>query len=172
MALLACVWFWWSALSFGSLQPSRVIGIAIIETALLVSSGLLIRNGLSLQKQSAFATDQNRQSFQSFRIVVALEAAAIIVLVAIALGTHRPELAPLFTAIVVGLHFIPLARIFQAPFYAVVGVAIVVWCFFCWLVFRGNLVAAYGCFGTGTLLWSLSAWHSIRGWQVVRSLRA
>jgi len=172
MALLACVWFWWSALSFGSLKPSQVGGIAIIETALLLSSGLLIRSGISLRKRFAFATDHDRQSLRSFRIVVAWEAAAIIVLVAIALALRHPELAPLFTAIVVGVHFIPLARIFQVPFYALVGAAVIVWCLFCWIVFRGNLVAAYGCFGTGTLLWALSAWQSIRGWQVVRSLRA
>ena len=67
---------------------------------------------------------------------------------------HRPDLAPVFAAIVVGLHFLPLGKIFRQARYYFWGIAITLWCVFCAFSFRSNMLVAWSNTGTGVLLWA------------------
>ncbi len=69
---------------------------------------------------------------------------------------------------IVGLHFLPLARVFRYPPHLPTGIALLLWA----LIFPRLLkdaagpLSAYGPFGAGTILWSATAWiiwHQ-RGW--------
>ena len=55
---------------------------------------------------------QLRNVSASRQVVVVLEFTAIAILATIAYAFHRPDLAPVFAATVVGLHFLPLGKIF------------------------------------------------------------
>jgi len=63
-------------------------------------------------------------SGQSFFIVVALEGAATFLAVNLAANLGHPQLEMPAVALVVGLHFLPLARIFRRPAYVATGLAL------------------------------------------------
>jgi len=57
---------------------------------------------------------------------------------------HRADLAPDWCAMIVGLHFLPLAKIFRAPNLSVLGSLMMLWCALCWALFRSNTIAISG----------------------------
>lgn len=60
-----------------------------------------------------------------------------------AYAIHRPDLAPVFAAMVVGLHFLPLGKIFRQARYYGWGAAIALWCTICAFSFRSNTLVAW-----------------------------
>jgi hypothetical protein len=107
---------------------------------------------------------------KQFIVVVIFEFTAIAILSMIAHVIHRPDLAPVLAAIVVGLHFLPLGKIFRQPRYYFWGIAIMLWCVFCAFSFRSNMLVAWSNVGTGVLLWACCAHGLLRARGIVRSL--
>jgi hypothetical protein len=79
-------------------------------------------------------------------------------------------LAPVLAATVVGLHFLPLAKIFRQARYYLWGIAITLWCGVCAILFRSNTLVAWSNIGTGVLLWANCAHGLLRARGIVRSL--
>ncbi len=74
---------------------------------------------------------------------------------------------------IVGLHFLPLARVFRYPPHLATGIALLLWALvFPWLLKdSAGPLSAYGPFGAGTALWAATAWiiwHQ-RGWLADRT---
>jgi len=61
---------------------------------------------------------------RSFFVVVALEGLGVFVAVNLAANLHHPALTMPAIGLVVGLHFLPLAKIFRAPSYRLTGLAL------------------------------------------------
>ncbi len=57
-----------------------------------------------------------------FGLVFGLETLAILVAVAVLNGIHQPDYSPCAIAVIVGIHFFPLAPLFKAPIYNVTGI--------------------------------------------------
>ncbi len=83
---------------------------------------------------------------------------------------QRPDLGADWALLVVGVHYLPLARIFRAPILAVLGVLITVWCVFCWVQFRADNLVIGVTLGTGILLWLASATAMVRARRIAHSL--
>jgi hypothetical protein len=107
---------------------------------------------------------------KSFLVVVLVEVLALFLVSVLAYRLHRPDLAPDWCAIVVGLHFLPLAKIFRAPHLGVIGMLITLWCLLCWALFRANALVISAAIGTGILLWAASVSALVRARKIVHSL--
>jgi hypothetical protein len=83
---------------------------------------------------------------------------------------HRSDLAADWIAIVVGLHFLPLRKLFHNPVYSAVGIAIVLCCFLCWMLSRTNVLTAWATTGTGIVLWAASVYGFLRARQFARGI--
>jgi hypothetical protein len=100
----------------------------------------------------AAPTTADRKTARDFQIVLALEWIPILVAVVIFNRIRRPDFILPTIALIVGLHFIPLARVFHAPLYYASGAAMVA-------VAIAGFVAqppgrqAIACVGSGVVLW-------------------
>jgi hypothetical protein len=166
MAFMAGIWFLWS----NAFTAPQLGIIALAEIALFTGAALTIRRGKALRAQIPCEAESDDGSTRAFYVVFAIEFVLILVLDIFSLNVlHRVDLVPFFTSLVVGAHFIPLARIFRTPSHAVFGSAIVAWCVICWFAFPTQIGIAT-CIGTGVVLWGLSLSLLLRGRRDARSV--
>ena len=103
-----------------------------------------------------------------FGLVFGVETAAIVLAVALLNVIHYTGYIPCAIALIVGVHFFPLAPLFKAPIYYVTG-------------FVGCAIALAGLFSTdavlrqkvvsisfGLLLWATAVWIVWKGFSAVR----
>ncbi|MGA9883833.1 MAG: hypothetical protein WBQ34_08955 [Candidatus Acidiferrales bacterium] len=171
VSIFGGIWLCWGLSIIGAFTPARVAALVVIEIAFLAGSVYFIRKGGELRKQRPPLPEAARRKITKwYWITVVAEVVLILAAVNVAANIHRPELIPDWIAIVVGLHFFPLAKIFRAPSMAYIGTAMVLWCVFCWIAFRGNTLGAAAAFGAGALLWIASASALLRARKSVRAL--
>ncbi len=143
-----------------------------IELFLLACSIYVIRKGRLLRKQYPPMPASPRQAIRkSFLLVVFMEVVALLLVWILANRLHRPDLATDWCAMVVGLHFLPLARIFRALHLGVIGMLMTLWCVLCWSLFRSNALVISVTIGTGILLWAASVSALFRARKIVHSLQ-
>ncbi len=123
MAFFGAMWGF-LAVSFtnGSLQLAGYLTIGLVTLALLGAVMRVLRYARSLPEISLpeEAGEGKRISIY-FGIVFGLEF-ALIAVVAIALGrAHLQQLIPPAVALIVGIHFFPLARLFRVSMYWLTG---------------------------------------------------
>lgn len=104
-----------------------------------------------------------------FHAIAALEAAGCALAVILALAWHRPELVAAGISLVVGLHFLPLARWFRVPLYYVVGTAIIVCDILAWVLLRSSAITVSVGFTTGLILWTVAVYGLLRSRRLVRA---
>ncbi len=121
---------------------------------LFACSVYFIRKGRLLSKQCPAAAISRRHSILKWFLLVALIEVLAIALVAIlANRLHRADLATVWCAMIVGLHFLPIAKIFRAPQFGVLGILMILWCVVSWVLFQSSAIAISASIGTGILLW-------------------
>jgi hypothetical protein len=87
-----------------------------IELFLRACSIYVIRKGRLLRKKYPPVSASTRHGIlKSFLLVVLIELLALSLVSILAYRLRRPDLATDWYAMVVGLHFLPLAKIFRAP---------------------------------------------------------
>ncbi|MGH9406207.1 MAG: hypothetical protein ACRD3D_10280 [Terriglobia bacterium] len=140
-----------------------------LELLLVGCSIYAIREGRRLRRQSPLVPASTRKSFL---VVVLWEVLALALVSILAWRLHRWDLGSDWCAMVVGLHFLPLARVFRAPRLAVIGFVMTLWCVLCLVLFRSNTLVVSVTLGTGTLLWigCVSALHRAR--RIRQSLKS
>ena len=122
---------------------------------LFACSIYFIRQGRLLRKQCPAAGASTRPSILKWFLLVTLVEVLAIALVAILANLlHRADLATDWCAMIVGLHFLPLAKIFRAPHLGVLGILMILWCVLSWALFQSNAIAISVSLGTGILLWA------------------
>jgi hypothetical protein len=146
-------------------------GFGVLALSLWGCSVYFIRKGRLLRKRFPSPPASARRAIlRSFLLVVLLEVLAIALVVIVGGYLRRPDLATDWCAMVVGLHLLPLAKIFRAPFQAVFGVLITVWCFVAWALFRSNALVISVAIGTGLLLCGTAAWSLWNARRIAESL--
>jgi len=131
-----------------------------------------MRTGRAMRRQlPASSLSEPRFPAKPFIIVVLVEVLAIVVVVFAARHAHRPDLATDGCALVIGLHYLPLARIFRAPMLAALGVVMSLWCIVSWVLFQFNSLVIAATIGTGILLWATSVAVLLRARSIARALR-
>jgi hypothetical protein len=164
-------WLGWGLGIAHAFTPTVIILFDVFGILLLGFSIYFIRKGRSLRRNyPASSNAQSQRMRKRFIVVVVLEFTAIAILGRIAYAHHRPDLAPVLAAAVVGLHFLPLGKIFRQDRYYLWGIAITLWCGVCAILFRSNTLVAWNNIGTGVLLWANCAHGLLRARAIVRSL--
>jgi hypothetical protein len=140
---------------------------------LLGCSIYLIRKGHRLRKESPATGAVAKSSVRKWFLLLTLAEVIAIALVAIVANQlHRDDLAADWCAMVVGLHFLPLAKIFRAPRYIVLGILMIVWCALCWALFQSSTIPIAASIGTGVLLWGSCVASLFRARQIAQSTGA
>lgn len=112
-------WLLWGASFLGARARIWLVVIGILSCTILAWCVACFRYIRRRQPPSA---DGNKPSFGwPYRIVVLIEVLLIGGGTSYVSAHHRPDLVPIVIAIVVGLHFFPLAKIFKVPGVYVLG---------------------------------------------------
>ena len=151
--------------------PVVIVLFDVIGLLILGSSIYFIRKGRALRRNYPASSDPAAQRIRKqFTVVVILEFMAIAILGETAYAIHRPDLAPVLAAMVVGLHFLPLGKIFRQARYYGWGAAIALWCTLCAFLFRSDTLVAWNNIGTGLLLWACCTHGLLRSRRIAHSL--
>jgi len=112
---------WWVV---GTAMAGR--GSLLMYVVGLATSAVLIALGWHRAGQTTDAPDARRHRGRVVGIASAVEGVAILVAVNVLANTGRQDLIAPVVAIIVGLHFLPLARFLPAPIYYLTGALLVV----------------------------------------------
>lgn len=142
------------------------------ELVLMGFSITLLRSGRLLAKRFPLPPEERRPVLRAFLVLLLAEVIAILLVLILAERMGRTDLMADWCALVVGLHFFPLARIFRAPQMVVIGAASTLWSLLCWALFRGNVLTIAVSVGTGVLFWARCVASLVRTWGIRRQLAA
>jgi hypothetical protein len=164
-------WLGWGLGTARAFTPAVIAVFDVCGILLLGCSIYFIRKGKSLRRSYPASSNQlaEKKMRKQFVVVVVSELAMIVILGWVADARHRPDLAPVLAATVVGLHFLPLGKIFRQARYYWWGIAMTLWCGICVILFRSDRLVAWSNIGTGVLLWAICTDGLLRARVVLRS---
>ena len=114
----------------------------------------------------------NRKISRAFLWINVVQWAVIFAAAQVLGALHRMDWLYATVIAIVGLHFLPLARLFRYPPHLPTGLGLLAWALlFPWLLQdSGGPLSAGGPFGAGLVLWAATAWiiWQQRGWLAGR----
>lgn len=129
MTLFGTAWLAWGLHSMQADSPWLIAALVLPAIALLVPGFGMFQLGRRATKRAAPLTaDQKRaqrQMGRTYGIVVGAEGLLIFLAVNVLTNLHLDPYIMTAVAAIVGLHFLPLARLFRVPLYYWVGGVIV-----------------------------------------------
>jgi hypothetical protein len=151
-ALFGSAWMFWTA---AFVQTARNTSLALVAvTAVVIGAWAVSRVRVGRRYEDSAA---DRERWASIAPLFWIDTAAEWVLGAgavIALAHFRRySLIPQFLGVIIGLHFLPLARLLRAPRYYIMGTAIVACVLASLLVPEGSIRNVIACAGIGLPMW-------------------
>lgn len=174
IAMAGAGWLGWG-LSVAQVYNAVVAPIfGTVAISLWVLSIYAMRTGRALCRQLPESSlPESPFPTRSFAVVLVIEGIAVVLVILLAAGhAHRPDLATDGCALVVGLHYVPLARIFRAPKLAALGILVALWCIISWVFFRSSALVIAVTAGTGTLMWATAVAVLLWARSAARTLRS
>jgi hypothetical protein len=151
------------------------VGVAVVLMAIGIG---VLRGVLRLPGAMPARTPEERAIFRRFLRVGIAEFLAFMVLNPVCVILHRPELIVPLDVTIVGVHFLPLARIFRVPRYYPLGALFCSMAILTLLIFPenaqvGNAIAWYVVPGLGCapVAWLTAGANLREAWQFVRESR-
>jgi hypothetical protein len=172
-AMFGSGWLGWGlgvtkAFEIGFVGPA----LGLLTIFLCACSIYTIVNGRRLRRKfPPLPASARRAVIRPFIVVLIAECVAIGLVVVIAYLREREDIAAAGCALVVGLHFLPLAKIFRAPRLAVFGILIALWCVLCLIFYRSQALVISVSIGTGILLWASSITTLLRARKIAHYLK-
>jgi len=159
-------------------SPWVLIASLIIGIALFASGCLLIFTSRELPNQVPYAAGKRRKNTGGwFNIIFLAEGLAIVIAIAVCNAAGQTELIPLVIALIVGIHFFPLAYFFQVRIYYYTGallclLPVITWIFVPFHVTLKeqpiDLYMSVVGFGSSSILWGTSLVICLMGRRLVR----
>jgi len=122
-AVFAALWTNWASPMLSALPATygwtAIFVVAAISGTLLLAGVSTIRSGRRLSRTTGIRDAAPRGMRGKFTLVLIGEVAALNVAAYLLIGHHMAQYLAPAVAVVVGLHFLPLAKIFRAPHYFV-----------------------------------------------------
>ncbi len=113
----------WSIFAIDTLSARWVLGGVVVLTSVLLMFGIsVIRAAALLPRSTAPRTTEERSLSRRFGVVALGEVIAFATINPIAAMTGHAALIPSLNLAIIGLHFLPLAWLFDVPRYYVMGV--------------------------------------------------
>ena len=153
MTVFGFFWLGWAVTVSGRNPAVAWPALYGVFIALVGASIYTIRKGNARAAFTAAPDSSWRLVRGRFHVITGMEAGGCALAVALALVWHRPELVALGISLVVGLHFLPLARLFRVRIYYLVGRAIVLCDLLGWVFLRSTAITASVGVTTGLILW-------------------
>lgn len=151
-ALSGSAWMFWTA-AFA--QTARNASLALIAVVTLTFGAWTVSRIKVARRYQDSAADRER--WASIALLFWIDTAAEWALGAGAVITPahmgRYSLIPQFLGVIIGLHFLPLAKLLAAPRYYIMGTAIVVCVLASLLVPEGSVRNVIPCAGIGLPMW-------------------
>jgi len=149
------LWLGWGYAKVARFMPVLwLVLYAAAATLLMLAVRVLHRGNVRLRAASPASGAMGwRRNGGAFRRVLKAEAIGCGLVVLLCAATFRFDLLAAGIALVVGLHFLPLARLFQLPVYYGTGIAIMAVAVFGVVHFAGPAATVAVGLGTGTILW-------------------
>ena len=176
MAIFGFIWLGWgfsvssafTNFSSGSLAPAiRWLSFYAVFVGLLVVSVQAVRKSKKRMMALSVSPKDFRSGFgKSFRVIALFEGIGCGVVALLAIAFHRLDLLAAGISFVVGLHFLPLGRLFRFPAYYVAGILIVVFDLVSIVLLRAESITLSVDVTTGAVLWITAVYALLRFVQV------
>ena len=147
---------WWVFAAMSSINRVALwiyIVVAIVPAAL---AGLAIFRLFRLPNLSGNPSAATGKMSRNFRIVLIAEVLLIVFAIVMLGRSGHPDLITASIAIIVGLHFLPLAAIFRLPLYYTTGIVMTAWAIICLIFFQPPPRTINISIGCGLVLWLTS----------------
>ncbi|CAM3537638.1 hypothetical protein [Marinicrinis lubricantis] len=165
MALFGSIWAYTGTMGLqGWNTPWLLVAAAVIGLALIAGAIALIRASKALQHDlPQQAAGYRKRILFWFNVIFAAEGLAIAATVMACIAAERTDWIPIFIAIIVGIHFFPLASLFRVDIYHYTGALLCVLALITWLAVPAELkigdqeIMAYMTFvgfGSALILWA------------------
>ena len=128
MTMFGGVWLAWGLLNLRADSPWLIAALALAAIALLIPCFGMFQIGHRAGKQAPLTSEQKqvqRKMGRTFGIIFAAEGVGILVAVNVLNNLRLESYVLSAIAAIVGLHFLPLARLYRFSLYYVVGAVIV-----------------------------------------------
>ncbi|WP_042166505.1 hypothetical protein [Paenibacillus gorillae] len=141
MAFFGTFWAYTGVMGLQGWGTSLLLSIAIaIGLALFLSASWLISASKKLTNQGSKSDPRVSKMGKKFFFIFAGEGVAIFISSILCNLLGRAELIPGIIAIIVGIHFFPLAPLFQVRLYYVTGALLCLLPILTWLSFSENII--------------------------------
>ena len=168
MAIFGFVWLGWgfsvssafTEFSSGAVLPAtRWLSFYAVFICLLGLSISALRKGKKRMKAQFISPEDFRSRFgKQFKIITLTEGIGCGIVVLVALAFHRLDLIAAGISLVVGLHFLPVARLFRFSPYYVTGMTIILSDLLSVLLLQGQSITFAVGVATGTVLWLMAVY--------------
>src|ERR1700680_4515181 len=151
-ALFGSAWMYWAVVFSGHPTPIWFSAVSLPAITLTIWAILRI-----LEFRNLISSAADLQHWRAFRKFLWIDSAIVWVLVGI--GTFllsrigRYDLIPQLFGLIIGLHFLPIAKVFQLPSYYWVGAIMIAGELSSLLMPRGDMRNIVGCACIGLTLW-------------------
>jgi hypothetical protein len=145
-------WMFWAAVFAAT---ARTASLALVTVIMILISGWAVSRVRTARRYVDSAAD--REHWASIATLFWIDTAAEWVLGAGAVVTlvhfGRYSLIPQFLGVIIGLHFLPLAKLFRAPRYYVMGTTMILCALASFLAPESSIRDAIACAGIGLPMW-------------------
>lgn len=125
-AIFAALWANWANPMLSGLPGIygwvAIFVVAAISGTLLVAGATTIRRGRRLSRAIGVGDTAPRGMRRGFMVVLIGEIVALNIAAYLLIGHHMAQYLAPAVAVVVGLHFLPLAKIFRAPYFFITAI--------------------------------------------------
>jgi hypothetical protein len=180
MTIFGFVWLGWGfsvSPAFTDFSSSRTPPAARWITFYVAFLVLLALSIAALRKAKARmrSTSIERDEFwvrdgKKLKIISALEGTGSVIVVSLAVASHRTDLLAAGISLVVGMHFFPLARLMRFPSYYAAGIAIILCDLVSVKLLRSTAITLWAGVGTGTILWIMAVYALLRSHKSLRDV--
>jgi hypothetical protein len=154
------IWLGWGFSVLQGLPTAIWVGYFSVAVALMAFALRAVRRGRKMVRvHGGLRNDFWQKRRKAFGIVTFLEVVGCIIVVMLANVFRRPDWVAVGISLVVGLHFLPMGRIFGFASYYWVGTLIIVWDILTITALKSWNLTASAAIGTGLILWATAIWR-------------
>jgi hypothetical protein len=146
------VWLFWSLIAMHKIAAQTAIGVELGALVIVVVAVHVARMAKRWPRVAGDPTMGRR-----FAWINAIQWAAIVAVVFSFSRLHIDAYGASAVTVIVGMHYLPLARLFHFPLHYVTGAVLVGWGAVSALLFSRDVVLGVAALGTGAILWVSAA---------------
>ena len=143
-----CAWLFWSLAAMRKISAVTSIGVELGALALVAAAVYVARQAKRWPRLPGDPAIMRR-----FVWINAIQWAAIVAVVVGFARLHIDAYEASAITVIVGLHYLPLARLFHFPMHYATGAVLMGWSVVSALLFSPDAVEGAAAMGTGVILW-------------------